>query len=86
MLAPAALVDELNVVGATRRAMEQALAGLAAPPDYLLIDHLKLPAVALPQDAFAKADQLSFSVAAASVIAKVTRDRLTVALSREYPE
>ena len=85
-LAPAAMVDELNVVGATRQAMQQAIAGLALPPDYLLIDHLKLPAVALPQDAFAKADQLSLSVAAASVIAKVTRDRLMAALSQDYPD
>ena len=84
-LAPPGLVDELNVVGATRYAMRQALLGLRPAPDYLLLDHLRLPAVALPQQAFPKADTLSLSVAAASVIAKVTRDRLMVQFNDEYP-
>jgi ribonuclease HII len=84
-LAPAAVVDELNVVGATRQAMQQALVRLSVPPDYLLIDHLLLPGINLPQNAFPKADQISLSVAAASVVAKVTRDRLMVELSRDYP-
>ena len=81
---PAALVDELNVIGATRHAMEQALSGLKPVPDYLLIDHLKLPAVDLPQEAFPKADSISLTVAAASVMAKVTRDRLMVKFNHEY--
>jgi ribonuclease HII len=84
-VAPAALVDKLNVVGATRYAMQQALAGLTITPDYLLLDHLKLPAVNLPQDAFPKADAISLTVAAASVIAKVTRDSLMVQFNQEYP-
>lgn len=84
-LAPAEIVDQVNVVGATRRAMHEALAQLHLSPDYLLLDHLKLPAVNLPQDAFPKADSLSLTVAAASVVAKVTRDRLMVQLSQEYP-
>jgi ribonuclease HII len=82
---PPALVDQLNVVGATRYAMQQALASLTLSPDFLLLDHLKLPAVNLPQDAFPKADALSLTVAAASVIAKVTRDRLMVDLAEQYP-
>lgn len=85
-LAPAPVVDQINVVEATGQAMQQALAGLRVSPDYLLIDHLKLPAVNLPQDAFPKADQISLTVAAASVIAKVTRDRLMVQFSQEYPD
>ncbi len=85
-LASAAQVDDLNVVGATRLAMQQALAALPIAPDYLLLDHLKLPAVPLPQDAFPKADNISLSVAAASVLAKVTRDRLMVELHRQYPQ
>ncbi|MCK6629692.1 MAG: ribonuclease HII [Anaerolineae bacterium] len=84
-LAPAELVDEVNVLEATRQAMQQALAELSLPPDYLLLDHVWLPAVNLPQDAFPKADQISLSVAAASVVAKVTRDRLMVQLSQQYP-
>lgn len=83
--APAAQVDKLNVIGATRHAMQQALAELQIAPDYLLIDHLKLPAITIPQDAFPKADDISLSVAAASVVAKVTRDRLMVEFSQTYP-
>jgi ribonuclease HII len=84
-LASPAIVDEINVVGATRYAMQQALATLSITPDYLLIDHLKLPQVNLPQAAFPKADNLSLTVAAASVIAKVTRDRLMVEFNQKYP-
>jgi ribonuclease HII len=79
------LLDKINVVGATRYAMQQALANLAFWPDFLLLDHLRLPAVNLPQDAFPKAENISLSVAAAAVIAKVTRDRLMVELSQQYP-
>jgi ribonuclease HII len=85
-LASAELVDQVNVVGATCHAMQQALAKLTVAPDYLLLDHLKLPAVNLPQDAFPKADSISLTVAAASVVAKVTRDRLMVQFSQEYPD
>ena len=84
-LAPADMVDDLNVVGATRHAMQKALAGLRVAPDYLLLDYLRLPAVDLPQDAFAKADSTSLTVAAASVVAKVTRDRLMVDFNQTYP-
>lgn len=84
-LASAQEVDALNVVGATRLAMQQAIAQLAIPPEALLLDHIKLPAVTLPQDAFPKAENISLSVAAASVVAKVTRDRLMVDLHAHYP-
>lgn len=84
-LASPELVDELNVVGATRYAMQQALVGLSPGPDYLLLDYLRLPGIALPQRAFPKADTLSLSVAAASVIAKVSRDRLMVQVNEQYP-
>jgi ribonuclease HII len=83
--APPEMVDEINVLGATRYAMQQALANLSIPPDYLLLDYLRLPDIDLPQDAFARADNLSLTVAAASVIAKVTRDRLMVEFSQKYP-
>jgi ribonuclease HII len=84
-VAPAELVDEINVLEATRRAMQQALANLSVPPDYLLLDHVRLHAVNLPQDAFPRADQISLTVTAASVVAKVTRDRLMVRYNQEYP-
>lgn len=84
-LASPAVVDAINVVAATRCAMQQALEKLDPAPDYLLLDHLRLPAIALPQDAFPKADSISLTVAAASVIAKVTRDWLMVAYNQEYP-
>ncbi len=79
------LVDDINVLQATRHAMQEALDELPITPNYLLLDHLKLPAVNLPQDAFPKADSISLTVSAASVIAKVTRDRLMVKLSQQYP-
>lgn len=84
--ASAELVDTLNVVGATRYAMEQALARLPINPECLLLDHIKLPAIDLPQEAFPKADNISLSVAAASVIAKVTRDRLMAEYHLIYPD
>ncbi len=84
-VAPAPMVDEINVIGATRYAMRQAIEELSVAPDFLLLDHLKLPAVNLPQDAFPKADNSSLTVAAASVIAKVTRDRLMVGFNQTYP-
>jgi ribonuclease HII len=83
--ASAAEVDALNVVGATRQAMQHAVQDLSPPPAFLLIDHLRLPQLNIPQDAFAKADDISLTVAAASVIAKVTRDRLMAELHRLYP-
>jgi ribonuclease HII len=84
-MAPAALVDQINVIGATRHAMQAAVSQLSPAPDYLLLDHLKLPAVNLPQEAFPKADGISLTVAAASVVAKVTRDRLMVQFNRDFP-
>ncbi len=79
-------VDELNVVEATRWAMQQALARLNPGPDYLLLDYLALPAIQTPQEAFPRAESISLTVAAASVIAKVSRDRLMVEYSAQYPQ
>lgn len=78
-------VDALGVIGATRLAMGRALARLPRSPDHLLIDYLRLPAVALPQTALTFGDQLSLSIAAASVVAKVARDRAMVELDRRHP-
>lgn len=78
-------VDERGVIGATRLAMARALARLPRPADHLLIDYLRLPAVALPQTPLTFGDQLSLSIAAASVVAKVARDRAMVAVDLQYP-
>jgi len=68
-------IDALGIVPATRLAMQRALAALTVAPEALVIDALCLPGINLPQDAFPYADARSLSVAAASIIAKVTRDR-----------
>jgi ribonuclease HII len=65
--------------------MRQALARLSPQPEHLIIDHLQLRTVPLPQIAFPKADAQSLSVAAASIVAKVTRDRLMILLDERYP-
>ncbi len=78
-------VDRLGVVGATRRAMCIALAGLSVSPEFLLIDALQLCQVDLPQQSLIKGDVICLSIAAASIIAKVARDELCLQLDREYP-
>jgi ribonuclease HII len=82
-------VDRFGVVGATRQAMRRALEALDGqmpdPVNALLIDHLCLPGLNLPQRAFPKADRRCLSVAAASIVAKVERDRLMIALEEDYP-
>lgn len=69
-------IDAIGIAAATKLAMARAIEGLDPQPQHLLIDALKLEAVALPQTAIVKGDAVSMSIAAASVIAKVTRDRL----------
>jgi ribonuclease HII len=78
-------VDRLGPLGASRLAMERALADLWLSPDHLLIDHLRLPEVMLPQTALPQGDAQVLSIAAASVMAKVTRDEAMVRLEAEYP-
>lgn len=79
-----AVIDRDGILPATRRAMRQALRRLSPQPECLIIDHLQLRSVPLPQVAFPKADVRSLSVAAASIVAKVTRDRLLVQLDERY--
>jgi ribonuclease HII len=68
-------IDAWGIAPATRRAMSLALAALACPPDYLLLDYLTLPDLPHPQRGIPHGDALCLSIAAASVVAKVTRDR-----------
>ena len=82
---PAYLIDCFGIVGATRLAMELAILDLPLLPDALLIDALRLPACALPQLDLIRGDSLSLSIAAASIIAKTTRDRLMQQLAQAYP-
>ncbi|MBI4715119.1 MAG: ribonuclease HII, partial [Nitrospirae bacterium] len=84
-------IDRINILNATRRAMERAVAGVSVspehlPPDYLLIDALPLPGIPLPQEALIKGDARSHTVAAASIVAKVTRDRMMREYHRIYPQ
>lgn len=81
----AAAIDEMNIAAATRLAMKRAVESLRSTPQYLLVDWVRLINVNLPQESFVKADAKIISVAAASIIAKVYRDRLLVDLDREYP-
>ena len=79
-------IEEVNILQATIIAMERALACIAPPPDYLLLDAITLPRVAIPQKPLVKGDIRSHSIAAASILAKVTRDRLMQKLHEEYPQ
>lgn len=78
-------IDRLGIVPATRRAMVLALEAISPPADYLLIDHLPLVEVALPQYSLPKGDALVLSIAAASIVAKVSRDRMMVELEGRLP-
>jgi ribonuclease HII len=78
-------IDRINILQATLKAMTRAVADLGIAPDHLLIDALTLPNVPLPQDGIVRGDGKSVSIAAASIVAKVTRDRLMADLDRAYP-
>jgi ribonuclease HII len=78
-------IDKLNIYQAARLAMERAVRGLSPTPDYLLTDAMPLPKLSVPQKPIIHGDALSASIAAASIIAKVTRDRLMVELHHKYP-
>ena len=83
---PPAEIDRLNILRATHAAMREAWAKLDPRPAHVLIDGLPVPDFPCPQTALVGGDGISLSIAAASIIAKVERDRAMVALDREYPE
>jgi ribonuclease HII len=78
-------IDQINILQATHRAMNAALAQLQPPPDHVLVDGLRVASIGLPQTPLVKGDSRSYSIAAASVLAKVTRDRLMIELDGRYP-
>lgn len=79
------LIDEINILQATRHAMLEAVSSLTPQPDFLLIDGITPIATPIPQKTVKKGDSLSLSIAAASIIAKVSRDRLMRGLDADYP-
>ena len=81
----APVIDEINILQATHRAMNQALAGLEPHAEHALVDGRPVPSLTLPQTAIVKGDAKSFSIAAASILAKVTRDRLMVQYDEQFP-
>lgn len=81
-----AIIDELNILRATHKGMRDALRGLAIVPQLALIDGLPLPKSPIEQQNLIKGDSRSASIAAASILAKVTRDRLLLELDALYPE
>lgn len=84
-MAPHSLVDSQGVVRATSVAMKLAVERLSPYPESLLIDHMRLPGLKLPQKGITHGDDLCFSIACASIIAKVTRDLMMVEFDSLYP-
>jgi len=83
--ADVAEIDDLNILQATHRAMNRALAELRPPPQHALVDGRPVNSLTVAQTAVVQGDGRSYSIAAASVLAKVTRDRLMAEYDRRYP-
>ncbi len=89
-LADSQLIDEVNILEATyiamKRAVEAACGKIDLKPEMVLIDHVRLPNFPYPQMPITHGDALSVTIASASILAKVTRDRLMMDYARQYPE
>ena len=85
-LVDAGVIDEINILQATHRAMNDALAQLHPLPPHALVDGRPVKTLRVPQTAIVKGDARSYSIAAASVLAKVTRDRLMREYHGQFPE
>jgi ribonuclease HII len=83
--AEAAEIDQLNIFHATLLAMQRAVMGLALTPDYVLVDGNRCPLLSMPSKAIVKGDSFVNEISAASILAKVSRDREMVELDQEYP-
>jgi ribonuclease HII len=79
-------IDRLNIRKATFKAMRKALGSLKSKPDYILFDGYELPERFFRQEAIIDGDEISFTIAAASIIAKVTRDHLMIEYHQQYPQ
>ena len=84
--ASAAEIDELNILNAAMLAMKRAFDGLSVRPAIALVDGNKAPALGIPVKTVVKGDSISASIAAASILAKVSRDRYMLELDRKYPQ
>ena len=84
-LVDAGVIDEINILQATHRAMNDALAKLSPLPPHALVDGRPVKTLSVPQTAIVKGDARSYSIAAASVLAKVTRDRLMLEYAAQFP-
>lgn len=80
------VIDDINILNATLKAMKAAVEGLNIKPDVVLVDAVTIPDIDIKQQGIIKGDEKSISIAAASIIAKVTRDRLMTEMSKLYPE
>ena len=78
-------IDEINILEATKLAMTEAIGSLSVKPEHLLIDAVKLDLVDIPQTSIVKGDEKSVSVAAASILAKVTRDHMMEEYAKVFP-
>ncbi len=79
------IIDEINILNATYLAMKKALEGLSQKPEYILLDAVTLKDIDIPQKGIIKGDSLSLTIAAASIIAKVERDRIISGYDEIYP-
>lgn len=79
------VIDEINILQATKEAMRQAIAKLERKPDYIIFDAMTIGDIDIPQESVIKGDARVLAVAAASIVAKVTRDRMMVEYAHEYP-
>jgi ribonuclease HII len=79
-------IDRINILRATHLAMQQALNALPVRPDHALVDGHPVPSLKISHTAIVDGDTLSYSIAAASILAKVTRDRLMRELHRQFPQ
>lgn len=80
------VIDKVNIYEATKLAMYEAINNLSVKPDYILIDAMKLENLKVPYEPIIKGDAKSQTIAAASIIAKVTRDNMMYDLDKKYPE
>ncbi|HEX3176930.1 MAG TPA: ribonuclease HII [Methylomirabilota bacterium] len=79
-------IDRVNILQATKRAMAEAIAALAVAPELVITDFVAVPALACPQRNIVDGDARCATVAAASIVAKVTRDRLMLEADKQFPE